>query len=56
MRTLALYVDRPLTDNSLRVNANQKIVPERFGTVFLRYNSSTSQVEIVKNNIVVASW
>ena len=45
-----------LADNSLRVNANQKIILERFGTVYLRYNWSNNQVEVVKNNVVVASW
>lgn len=46
-----------LGNNSLRMNADQKVVLEAFGQVFIRYNSSNGRVEIVKGgSTVVASW
>jgi hypothetical protein len=53
--SFAMGID--LGNNSLRVNANQKLVLERFGQVFIRYNSGNGKVEIVKGgSTVVASW
>jgi hypothetical protein len=46
-----------LANNSLRMNADQKIIMDQSGSVFLRFNSSTQRVEVVRNyNQVVASW
>ncbi len=45
-----------LSDNSIRMNANQKVVLERNGTIFLWYNLDSGQVELVKGGSVVASW
>ncbi|MBB6368166.1 hypothetical protein FHR56_003331 [Xanthomonas sacchari] len=45
-----------LGDNSLRMNANQRIILEKYGSVYLRYNSTSDKVELVKKGSVVASW
>ncbi|MBO9872689.1 MULTISPECIES: hypothetical protein [Xanthomonas] len=45
-----------LGDNSLRMNANQRIIFEKYGSVYLRYNSASDKVELVKKGTVVASW
>lgn len=42
--------------NSLRLNGNQKIILEKTGQVFLRYNTTNGMVEIVKGGNVVAAW
>jgi hypothetical protein len=45
-----------LANNSVRMNANQKIMLEEGGNVYLWYNSSTKKVEIVNGGSVVASF
>lgn len=45
-----------LGDNSVRMNANQRMYLERFGSVYLQFNSSTNRVEIVRSGTVVASF
>jgi hypothetical protein len=42
-----------LADNGLRLNANQKIILERFGTVWIQYNSDTGHVELYKDSKLV---
>ena len=41
-----------LGDNSQRMTADQSLILERFGTVRIRFNSSTGNVEIVNGNSV----
>jgi hypothetical protein len=45
-----------LQNNSFRMNAGQKIFLEASGQIFIRYNSGTAKVEIVKSGVVVAQW
>jgi hypothetical protein len=45
-----------LADNSLRLNANQKIFLDRSGTVFVWYNSTSGKIEFVRHGSVVASF
>lgn len=44
-----------LANNSLRLNANQKIYLEKFGSVYIQFNSSTNRVEVIRGGKVVAS-
>jgi hypothetical protein len=45
-----------LGENSLRINAGQKVVLEKFGQVYLWYNPATARIELVKSGLTVASW
>lgn len=45
-----------LANNSIRMNAGQKLILERYGTVYIWYNPASGQVEVVKGGTVVASW
>jgi hypothetical protein len=45
-----------LADNSIRLNAGQKVILEKFGTIFLWYNAAAQRVELVKGGKVVAAW
>jgi hypothetical protein len=45
-----------LADNSLRLNAGQRITLDRSGTVYIRENPSNALVEFVRNGSVVASF
>lgn len=45
-----------LADNSLRMNAGQKIIMEKNGTVYVWFNQVTGMVEVVKNGVVTASF
>jgi hypothetical protein len=45
-----------LGDNSLRLNAGQKILLTKDGTVYLRYNQSSDRVEIFRSGMRVASF
>lgn len=45
-----------VADNSIRMNANQKLYLEHFGQVYIQYNSNSGLVEIVRNGRVVASF
>jgi hypothetical protein len=45
-----------LADNSLRLNAGQKIYLEKTGAIYLSYNAKTQKVELVKSGQTVASW
>jgi hypothetical protein len=43
-------------DNSIRMNANQRLVLEQFGQVWLQYNQATDRVEIYRHGTLVASF
>jgi hypothetical protein len=45
-----------LANNSIRLNANQKVVLEKSGGAYLWYNSSSGRIEIVRGGSVVASF
>jgi uncharacterized coiled-coil protein SlyX len=45
-----------LANNSMRVNAGQKIILEHFGSVYIWYNPTSSKVEIVRSGVVVGSF
>lgn len=45
-----------LGNNSLRLNAGQKIILDKTGNTFVRENPSTQAVEIVRNGTVIASF
>jgi hypothetical protein len=45
-----------LANNSVRLNAGQKIILEKFGTIYLWYNPTTLKVELVKGGHPVATW
>lgn len=46
-----------LADNSLRMNAGQKLLLERYGTIYLSYNANSGNIELVKGGRgVVAAW
>jgi uncharacterized protein YjaZ len=45
-----------LANNSMRLNAGQKVFLEESGAVFLWYNASNRKVEIVNGGSVVASF
>jgi len=45
-----------LADNSLRLNAGQKIYLEKFSQIFLWYNPATARVELMKSGQLVAAW
>jgi hypothetical protein len=45
-----------LANNSLRMNAGQKIILEKNGTVYIWDNPARGVVEVVRNGVVVASF
>jgi hypothetical protein len=45
-----------LANNSLRMNAGQKIVLEKYGQVWISYNQAKNTVEIWKNGLLAASF
>ena len=45
-----------LADNSMRLNAGQKIYLEKFNQVYLWYNPQVARIQLIKSGIVVASW
>jgi hypothetical protein len=45
-----------LAENSLRLNAGQKIYLEKFSQVFIWYNPATARIELMKSGQLVAAW
>ncbi|HZI10674.1 MAG TPA: hypothetical protein VE153_09820, partial [Myxococcus sp.] len=45
-----------LANNSMRLNAGQRIYLERFGTAYMWFNQGTNRIELVRGGSVVASF
>jgi hypothetical protein len=45
-----------LADNSLRLNAGQKVMLDSTGNTYLWYNPAVAKVQVVRSSVVVATW
>jgi hypothetical protein len=45
-----------LADNSMRLNAGQKIYLDKFNQVYLWYNPQAARIQMVRSGLVVGSW
>ena len=51
-----LYIDTVASGEAIRIQANNKISLTNTGDTYIKYNSSTNTVQIVKHNVVVGSF
>jgi len=51
-----IYVDNVTSGEAMRIQADHRIALTNSGDTYVRYNTATDKVQIVKHNVVVASW
>lgn len=51
-----LYIDRVNSQEAIRIQADHRIALSNNGNTYIRYNSATNTVQIVKNGILVAQF
>jgi hypothetical protein len=51
-----LYIDSVDSQEAIRIQDNHRIALAKNGNTYIRYNSTTNRVQIVKNGVVVAQW
>jgi hypothetical protein len=51
-----LYIDQIASGEAIRIQADHRIALTNTGDTYIRYNSSTNTIQIVKHNVVVKQW